>query len=303
MYKRIIVPLDGSILAEQVLPYVKPIAKAFKAKVELLRIAEPFSSQVIIPDPGLFYNKLIEDMRIGAAQYLKDLETSIRKDGITVSSSVKEGSPAEEIVKLAGKESSTIIAMSAHGRSGVARWLLGSVTTKILHTTVTPVLVIHPKTKGSVEIERKLSSIVVPLDGSAFAEQSLQHASALATSMGLEVIIAQVVPSEILYEGLPHISKMDSKNILKVTTQKAESYLNGVATKLRRQGVKSLTKRVPIGYPASSIIDISKGPGTMVIMTTRGKSGSDSWLLGSTADRVIRQSGNPVLVIRPQGKV
>ena len=146
MYRKILVPLDGSEFSECVLNHVRAIAtECHVPQVVLLGVAEPISYQV-------YYMVGIED-RVRDMQketekyvesYLSKAADSLKKDGVAVQTVVVSGRPAEEILDYANKNQVDLIIMSTHGRSGVSRWVLGSVTDKVVRHSVTPVLTISP---------------------------------------------------------------------------------------------------------------------------------------------------------------
>jgi nucleotide-binding universal stress UspA family protein len=131
MYTRILVPLDGSELAEQILPYARFFAEALRIPVGLLRVNEPGS---MVPDA----------LARAGADYLADVAESFFAGSVAVSRHVEIGKPAEVIVERAGAESGTLIAMATHGLSGIQRLFLGSVAEKVIHYSGDPVLVVRP---------------------------------------------------------------------------------------------------------------------------------------------------------------
>ncbi len=301
MYKRILIPLDGSQLAEQSIPYARSIARAFNARIDLLQVIEPFNAQVALSVPkfGAIYDKLIQDMRSGAETYLNNLAFGLKNAGFTVTYKVEEGNAAESIINYVSTGPDSLIAMSAHGRSGIAKWLLGSVTTKILHKAGCSVLVMHSKNGASIANDKDFRTAILPLNGSAFNEQSIDEAVSLAKKMELKVVVAQVIPSVTHYEGTPELSKLDTAALVKEATVKAEDYLAKIRKKLQQQGLTNISVRTIEGYPAPSIIELTNEyPASVVILTTHGKFSSGGWMLGSTTDKVLRQCSSPVLVVR-----
>lgn len=161
MYHRILVPLDGSQLAEQVLPYVRIIGQAVGSRIELLLVNEPI--------PGLLGNNAV-GLPNKYREYLEGVAGPLRGDGLAVSCFVQDGNPTESILAEAGREPDTLVALSTHGRSGVTRWVLGSVTDKVLHATSSPMLIVRSGEARPV-VQPKLRNAIVPLDGSPLAEQ------------------------------------------------------------------------------------------------------------------------------------
>jgi nucleotide-binding universal stress UspA family protein len=143
MYKKILVPLDGSPLAEAVLPHAEALAKSEGAEIILLRV-------VVTPDAALYSRNPIEGANIvkaieQEAQNYMDAEVlKLRKDGIKVTGITRDGAAPDEILEVAEETHADVIAMSTHGRTGVQRWLLGSVADRVVHYSPIPVMLIHP---------------------------------------------------------------------------------------------------------------------------------------------------------------
>ncbi len=284
MYTRILVPLDGSELAERVLPYVRILARGLQARVELLRVFEPVPPSLAHPEHGLYLDRIIESIRIQARDYLEAVAASLQREGLVVSCTVHEGSPAPHIVNDGECEAASLIAMSTHGRSGISRWVLGSTTDKVLHATTRPLLVVRAQGQQVFSAQAKLDAVVVPLDGSAVAEQVLPHVVGLAKVLRAKVILVRVGPYSELFK------EMEAD---------AGAYLDQVNQRLRKQGVASVEHELLQGDVAGGIVDLARRMAdSMVAMTTHGRSGVGRWLLGSIAERVVRYSGNPVLVVR-----
>ena len=145
MYKKILVPLDGSDLAECALAHVKAIASGcYVPEVVLLGVHEP------LPTDGIMYAQLGDGWQdefrkkrhSGTKQYLDNVAADLRNSGINVFTEVVEGTPAEAILDYAKKKNVDLIIMSTHGRSGVVRWAMGSVTDKVMRHAVVPVLAV-----------------------------------------------------------------------------------------------------------------------------------------------------------------
>lgn len=303
MYTRILVPLDGSELAEQVLPYVRVLGKSLQTRVELVRVFEPVSPSLADPAHGLYLDRIIASVRTQVQDYLESVAVSLRKDGLTVSTVVHEGNPAVAIVQEAETIPNTLVAICTHGRSGITRWVMGSTTDKVLHATTHPLLMVRVRDQAESELLAKLNSILVPLDGSTIAEQALPHAVSLATALGLNVILLRVTLSPEDYPlpasdfaGYP-LARIEG--LIERGDAEAREYLEALCGTLREQGVASVEGRVVHGHPGATIIDMARQiQDCLVVMTTHGVSGLDRWIRGSVANRVVRHSVDPVLIIR-----
>jgi nucleotide-binding universal stress UspA family protein len=143
MYKKILVPLDGSPLAEAVLPHVQALAKSEGAEIVLLRVA-------VTPDPNLFHRDVAEGRQITdaieeeAMDYMETEATKLQKEGTKVTSITRDGTIPDTILEVAEETHADVIAMSTHGRIGIQRLLKGSVAEEIVHASHIPVMLVHP---------------------------------------------------------------------------------------------------------------------------------------------------------------
>jgi nucleotide-binding universal stress UspA family protein len=210
--------------------------------------------------------------------------------------SVRIGKPAEVISQVAAADLDTLIAMTTHGRSGIRRWLLGSVAEKVLHGAENDVLLIRAieRRRAAAHLQR----VVVPLDGSELAEKAVPCAVELAKKMNLELMLIRVY----LMPGVayPTGSYAPDWNLLdRETRERATEYLQIQMSKLRNEGLERVSLKVLEGSAAEKIIGVGREtPGSMIAMSTHGASGAGRWLLGSVTERVIRHSETAVLVAR-----
>jgi nucleotide-binding universal stress UspA family protein len=288
VYTKILVPLDGSSLSEQILPYARIFAETYGIPVELLRVNNPDIRPPFWPTlPGREYLQQV------AARYLPP---SVRIDAVEES-----GKPAEVIVDRAKGDPACLIAMATHGLSGARRWLLGSVASKVAHTTTNPLVFIRPAEGGEPAMRIELKLVVVPLDGSGLAEKVLPHVITLAKKMKLEVHLVRVytLPADAyMVGGGVYMPAFEQQR--EAIKKEAETYLEGKVEELRAEGLDQVISTAIEGDPASEIIDLAcKTPNNLVAMSSHGRSGIAQWMLGSVAEKVIHHSRDPVLVIRP----
>ena len=290
MYDRMIVPLDGSQLAEQVLPYVHVVGKRLRCPITLVRVYDvPATLEGV---SGSTIDRVADELRADAGRYLERVKNSLVDVGTEVSVVGKQGEAASVIIEEAEKGSSTIVMISSHGRSGVTRWAMGSVAEKVLQATNIPLLIIRDQTGEGISLTEgdknpedwrtllNVANIIIPLDGSPLSEQVIPHATVLANSLGVPVTPIRVSNSP----------NDDSENI---------EYLKNVAKGIRDAGLQSNDGDVLHGNPATAIIQMTETiPNSLVAMTTRGRSGIQRWVMGSVTDRVVRHSSSPALVIR-----
>ena len=308
MYKRILVPLDGSKLAEQVLPYVRLLGKMCQVPIVLLKSFALIYPPSTDPSHAVYLDRLYSYYRNEAEEYLGHVKSSLSGLGVPVSTWTPEGDAAAQIIAEAERVPGTIIAMATHGRSGISRLVMGSVTNRVLHAATDPLLVIRAKTEDEFTKDVDLKSIIVPVDGSPLAEQVLPHAAHMAELMGLSVTLLRVTPLMEKYQSVIGNSRFEGgtsfqydtfEGLVKEADAQASRYLDKLEKDLYGMGVVSVNKRVVRGLPDNAIVDMAhQVPSTLVAMTTHGRSGIGRWVLGSVADGVVRRSGNPVFVIR-----
>lgn len=312
IYSRVLVPLDGSELAEQALPYARLLGHSLKCNVELLHISgSPISlAEPLTGHPHLEELKERRGGRIGS--YLERMAHQLQQEGLAASFSVRHGSPAVEIVLEAEREPATLLTMATHGYSGITRWMLGSVTDKVLHASTVPLFLVRPRAAGKAPAEPRPKNIIVPLDGSPLAEQVLPHATALAKAMSIDLNLVRVTPSAGEYHrymeyhldvgpGAPmaRVYEGPYKEFSKKADLQVMEYLHRLGDKVRRQGALWVEEKLLHGHPAQAIVELArKGRGSLVVMSTHGRSGVGRWLLGSVTDRVVRYGAGPVLVVR-----
>ncbi|MBI4282811.1 MAG: universal stress protein [Chloroflexi bacterium] len=314
MYTRILVPLDSSEVAEQALPYARLLAKGLRIPIELIRIIEPMSPELMDPRHGLDLERLVTGMHAMGQEYLDKIATSLRNHGLSVTCETQEGEPAPQIVAEAQREPGALIAMTTQGRSGGARWVLGSVADKVLRSTTIPLLLVRSQEDLAVAQGGSLTTVVVPLDGSPEAEQILPHVVTLVQGLHPKVVLVRVTPSREEYhrfleyhyevEPGPTLTKVYEgpyyEEFSKVANARAMEYLHEKAQEMRGQGLPLVEVHLLHGHQAGSILDLAQGiKGGLVAMTTHGRSGVGRWVLGSVAGRVVRYCESPVLVVRP----
>jgi len=143
MYKKILVPLDGSSLAEAVLPHAEALAKSENAEIIILRVPVTPTAEYFARDPQI--SEIIrKDIEEEAKAYVNNAIISLKKDNIKATGVTRDGIVPDTILEVADETHADIIAMSTHGRSGIQRWLMGSVADKIVHHAHIPVMLIHP---------------------------------------------------------------------------------------------------------------------------------------------------------------
>lgn len=285
MFSRILVPLDGSNLAEQVLPYARLFAGAFGAHVELLRVTDPDIRPPFGAQPSPDY------LKTAGARCLPDLRCSFVES---------TGAPAQVIVETGSK--AELIAMATHGMSGMRRWLLGSVASKVTQSAPTPVLLVRPLEGASASLPATLKAVVVPLDGSLLAEKILPYVMALAQGLSVQVHLLRVyAPPATAYVAAEGMRVPGPADFLASLREEAQGYLDVKASELQDKGLERVLATAIEGDPANEIIDLARNTAdNLIAMTTHGRSGIGRWVLGSVAEKVVQHSRDPVLLVRAE---
>ena len=273
VYSKIMIPLDGSELAELALPYAHILAQAFAAEVDLVGVAE-----------GGFSDRLLKT-------YLDRLAQDWQGEGLKVRGVVLQGHPAEAIITYAEDNAMELVAMCTHGRSGVSRWVVGSVADKVLLGCRAPLLLVTPRVKPAEEL---FHTLLVPLDGSELAEKALPWAEELVKKLRTQLCLLRV------YSPLPGVVMGELSNldeIMKAQQRTASSYLGEFSRKLKKKGMEAQTEVVEGNAPEEILEYIRRHHIDLVVMSTHGRSGLGRWVLGSVTDRVVRAGEVPVLVV------
>jgi len=310
----ILVPLDGSACAERVVPYVRMLAPLLGAHVTLLQALDTDTPEALtamvdqaagyadgqmaaerpLPATHAAQPYLPDETRDRARSYLASQAAQLRTAGIQVTTRTAIGPAPDAILAVAEELQSSMIALSTHGRSGVRRWAVGSVTDRLVQATTRPVLVVrggaHPT--GSACVPRR---ILVPLDGSARSRQAVPFALQLAETTGAElVLLTAVVPLFAEYAMLPAIPVEIQTGL----SAAIEQELNEFAADLRRQYAR-VTAVVLDGFAAETILDEAAHRDVdMIVMATHGRGGLRRWALGSVADRVLHAAAVPLVMVR-----
>jgi nucleotide-binding universal stress UspA family protein len=288
-FEKILVPLDGSELAEKALPYAKAIAKLKKSDVVLFAVS--------ITNAGGRRDRLLKS-------YLDVNAKALESAGIRVSTSVAYGEVAEEIAKYTENNGVNLIIISSHGYSGIKRWMLGSVAQKVLYSTLCPSLLIKSKSSPPSEVE--FSKILVPLDCSPFSEITLPYVEELVKGTNSEILLTEVsqppvVPSYGSRPINPEWEKYRNTLWLELQQQSAE-YLDKIKVDLIKRGSKTRTviAKAEDGKVAQCIIQVAQDEkASLIAITTHGRSGISRWVYGSVTNRLVEESPQPVLLIRP----
>ncbi|HZD40682.1 MAG TPA: universal stress protein [Terriglobales bacterium] len=299
MHTKILIPLDGSKTAEKVLPYARFLAGALKLPVELLAVVDIVEITThLSADRARHLDTMIEDIVRHSEEYLKRVASTL--PGGATKCTVEKGAAEEMIIETAAADKGALVAMATHGRSGINRWLLGSVAEKVLRGTTNALLLVRATEEAKVEGAVSINSVVVPLDGSELAESVIPTVADLAKTLKLGVVLfrAYNIPYNAYTTGEGYYA-MDFEEMLKAMRDEAVDYLEKKTEAVKKLGIDKVSYSVKEGFAADEIISLTqKTPDALIAMCTHGRSGVKRWMLGSVTETVVRHTSDPVLVIR-----
>jgi nucleotide-binding universal stress UspA family protein len=303
----VLVPLDGSALAERVISHAQALAEAMGYGMKLLRVVQPphYIDPIgagLAAAPAIWESWAEEPDR--AEKYLESVAEHLAESGLAVCHEAVEGKPALRILEKAqADEGIALIAMTTHGRSGLNKWLFGSVAETVLHSSPVPLLLLR-STDGDRDVDltpAKYGRIVVPLDGSVFAEWALEWAEPVAAAMSAKLLLLAVV--EMPFDVTIHDCKPGSKPTWEAAPWETEAhilteYLSDLALRLRARRFEVETQ-VVYGEPPLEIVRASNGSEKcLVVMSTHGRGGLSGLFMGSVARRVSQSATAPLLLVR-----
>lgn len=301
MFRTILVPLDGSKLAEAALPPAVALALASVSKLILLNVpfvremypVSPAGYETFVPD------RLRGEPRDAIQDYLMSQQIRWSQSDLDIETLVVDGDEASIILETASAEAVDLIVMTTHGRTGLTRWVLGSVTERVLRDASCPVLVMRT--------DAPVQNVLITLDGSAIAEYALEPGLAVARALGARVRLLGVADTKradlvaaaeievAITQGSPPLVS-DERKVL-------EQYLSQLCTGRDWEGV-DVSWEVVNGKPVAAILDYADVHASdLIVMTTHGRSGLRRWLYGSVSSKVMRSANRAMFIVRPPLKV
>jgi len=298
MFRKILVPLDGSELAELALEFALRIAEPAEGELVLLSVSA--LRPVYAVDHGgygtIVSEETLEASREELEHYLEKVHQEQVGSKCATRLLVLEGDEASTIVDTAVSEDVDLIVMSTHGRTGFTRWMLGSVTEKVLRVAPCPVLVVRSSTP--------ICRAVITLDGSKLAEFALEPGLEVARSLGCEVTLLKVSrPVALKTEEVSRLESIEKglgtyyrENVIAGD----ESYLRSLAARSHSMLGKRISFATSEGPVAQNILAFAKNlDAHLIVMATHGRTGLRRWVYGSITEKVLRTADCAMLVVRP----
>ncbi|MDD5348837.1 MAG: universal stress protein [Chthoniobacteraceae bacterium] len=295
MFKRLIIPLDGSRLSEAILPTAAHLAQKLQAGVTLVHVIERNAPKQVHGEPHL--SEAAE-----AETYLEGVRARCFPPEVPVEMHVHTTAIADvarSIVDHAHEFESDLVMMCTHGRSGIKNLLFGSIAQQVVASGV-PVLLVRPQESGPVPVPQE-GAFLVPLDGTEIREAALPAAASLARACGRSVQLLVIVPTLDTLTGAETTSRIllpaTTQEMLDIAHEDAGKYANEMLARLRAEGTPA-TAHVRRGDATKLITKEAQSAGAdLIIMGTSARAGLDAFWSGSVAPRVSRHTHLPILLI------
>lgn len=294
MYKKMVVLLDGSELAEVVFDYAQELSGRMHLDVQLLHVCSP-QEVVQLPMRRAYMERMAEELCAKASEFSAKYSSGSVAQCIQARGNTVVGYPAEEILKYVDDNDIDLVMMSTHGSSGVKAWDLGEVANKVLHASKVPVWLVPTELREEVIADvLPRRSMVVPLSGTEQSGAAISHALDIMAQRGAESELVLLHVVDVPYNTVTR-SALDELDAHRV---EMKSYLEDLALPIRESGLLVRTE-VLSGDPAQAIIDYLKGnPTQLLVMATRGKSRLNRMIFGSVTESVIHMvKVTPLLLV------
>ena len=301
MLEHILLPLDGSSLAERVLPHALALSEAFQSKLTLLRVVyqEKEANQHGLVNPMDWQMRKSE-----AEAYLKSVQTQLREVNVESEIKIMEGNPAQQIIGFAQDENVDMIILSSHGSSGISAWNINSTVQKVLLRAFMPVMIIRAYTEGYESLTGlQYDRIFIPLDGSKRAECVLPLAKSICEKQRSDVFLTHIVEEPKLPRQTPLSEEIESliDELREINVADAEKYMKEVKDQFPKGIVETIieTSKKPT-VALHDIIDREKID--LVMLSAHGYSGENRWPYGKIALNFISYGTTPLIVIQDLSK-
>ncbi len=294
MFEKILLPLDGSELAECVLPYGQEFASRLGSELVLFHVCSPEHKN---------YNRMHSlYLETVAKTVIKNIKKSRPKGEVNVHAESLIGEPVDTIANYIRQNGINLMMMTSAGASGIKLWVLGSVADKAFRAVNIPTMLVRCVESSAGAKKKSINRLLVTLDGSKASNKALPVAGELAKQFKASITLFQMVERIGMKEGFEGVEVGGGDVYAKFGTleeKKVKGHLLNAAKGLRNKNIP-VTYKYSRGFDAAEqIIAMEKSTGAdIVIMATRGASPVSRWMFGSTAEKVLRQGTVPLLLVR-----
>lgn len=297
MFKHILLPLDGSSLAERVLPHAISLCKAFDAKLTLLRVVYQMDHKTQFSS----VNPIDWQMRMSEAEaYIDSIKNRLNQKDVKTDGYVLEGRPAQQIINFAKNKDVALIILSSHGNSGISGWNINSTVQKVLLRAYMPVMIVRAYQEMSDEIESvTYKRLLVPLDGSKRAECILPLVQSISEAQGSNILLTHIIEEPKLPRGKPVSEEVKSiiNQLNEINKLEIETYFNEIIGQFDPNKVETIVEKSE--EPAIALHEIVDRENIdLVLLSAHGYSGKGKWPYGSIALNFISFGTTPLIIIQ-----
>ncbi len=294
MYDTILVPTDGSDHAVRAAEHARYLARTFDATIHVVTVVDVEAAGGAF-DAGGVDEAFVDRLESEGERTVGEIE-SLLDDAEAVETAVLRGEPSEAILEYAAEHDAELLAMGTHGRTGVRRYVAGSVTERVIRLADAPVLTVRATERSSAS---DYDDLLIPTDGSEPAAAAVDHGLEIAGRTGARVHAVNVVDVGGL--GATPDYTVPAELLSELRSQ-GEAATEAVADRARDAGLEATTA-VKEGHPARDIVQYADDNDVdLVAMGTAGRTGLNRYLLGSTTERVVRHAEQPVLAVNARDR-
>jgi nucleotide-binding universal stress UspA family protein len=298
MFEHILLPLDGSLLAECVLPHAVALARAFNARITLLRVLAPSDDE---NGNGLRpIDRIDWSVRRQAAEsYLAEVAERLQGLDLTISHVLLEGAPAQRVVEFVGENEVGLVILSSHGRSGLSRWNVSSVVQKILNLANISALIVRAYGSQAMEPdELRYRRVLVPVDGSSRAECALPPAVSLVREHQAQFLLAHAIQRPVIPRRAPppqeDLELVDS--LVECSLKAAEEYMQDLIPIVPAGARAHLLVSEDVATSLHELVETEQVD--LVVMSAHGSSGKRRWPFGGLTMNFIQYGDTPLLIVQ-----
>jgi len=286
MYDNILFPTDGSDPTESVLEYASRIASEHEATIHVLHVVDTARSEVIST-----HGDVVDALEDEGNRIVEDASRQVRDHGVSVVSEVRRGDPYRTIVDYSHQSGVDCIVMPTYGQRGVQRYLIGSVTERVINTAEVPVIAVNPDRDRSLRYPPRC--VLVPIDGSRGAELALTEGIGVAKATGATLHLLHVVETDSLGS--------DAQSVLQggQLTEGAKDLMDEATEKTEQTALETVTRVVKHREPTKAILDyIEENEIDLTVMGTHGQTDFSRYVMGGVSAKLVRTSPVPVIWVR-----
>jgi len=293
MYKKMLVLLDGSKLAEVVFTYAQELAGRMNLCLELLQVIDPRDADQV-PMRQAYIEHMAEVLQKKADQVRSQSGENLKCE--TAHGQVLVGYPAEEILKYIDENKVDLLMLSTHGKSGIKTWNIGSVASQVIHAAKIPIWIVPSELSEAVIYDKiPKRTIVIPLNGDKAPEEVIPYALSIAKQRGAEseLVLVYVDALPLTPFNLTQIQQNKEK------TEAIQKYLDDVVKRIKDSGI-SARSQILVGEPAYEIIEYMKDNPPQLIAMAAPRTGLSKMVYGSVAENIIQMIKKTPLLLVPK---